>query len=324
MNDEKRNDSAEASTMVTQGHTLLRMQDETIQAIARVKPRNLRTVQASVAAEISLFAKDAHQYFYSIPHRSQRCKHASGQRCKECTMVEGASIVLAETLLRYFGNCDTAWMPHDETEDYIWFTGTFVDYQTGARMQKSYRMSKWQERRDGKKMKLDGKWLTQAMNAAGAKAQRNAIVAGIGRPIVRAAWEHAKSLMVGKQPTKKLTKKEREEIVNVFGSKYNVPAEAIERAIGVKQAQWTGEERASLRGMFTALAEGTMSAEEMFGPAPVKKTQAKKKGDQAKEPEVLPPSEATPPDPDAHNPGGSVFDEGDLGADPFDDGEGMF
>ena len=253
-----------ATEVVREGRTMVQMEDDKIRAVAQLRPREIKAVQTAVMAEIDVFQENAQQYFYSIPYKSG---DGGGS-----VAVEGPSIVLAETMQRYFGNCAASWQFDQETAGEIWLSGKFVDYETNTIFHKPYRVSKSIKRRNGKVELLREDRLTMAINAGGAKAQRNATIAGIGRPLADLCWQHAKSIIAGPKPEKTIPLSRAKEIGDLF-KEFGADLESCERVLGVKAAKWTGNHKATLKGMWQALHDGQTTAEQMFG-VQVQKTEA--------------------------------------------------
>ena len=272
-NKELRPESSPAEALIARGDTLVKFQDETMMSVAVQRPRSIDEVRTAVIAEIESFPEFADRYFYSIPHKTQRCNHDTGRACPECEYVEGPSIHAALALHRYWGNCASSWSPLEETDEHFWCVGTFVDYERNTKVQRPFRADKTMKLRSGKIVELSGDRLAKAINAAGSKAHRNAILAGIPDPLKLLAFTVAKKLTVGDEPDKKLTKKQILAIEQEF-AKFEVALDVIERKLGKKAAFFTMADRARLLGLRNALMDGE-AKESLFG-ATVTKTKGKK------------------------------------------------
>lgn len=276
------------------GSTLVKFQDETMMAVAVQRPRVVSKVRDDVIAEVEAFPDYAERYFYSIPHRSQACEHPTTRACPTCEYVEGASIHAALAIQRYWGNAFSSWMPGEvfgvpETDDHVWAIGTFVDYERNTKFVRPVRASKTFKKRDGKVITLSEDKLSKAINAAGSKAQRNAILAGTPDPLKLAIFTRAKALTVGDEPDKKLEKKHIDAIETEF-KKFKIDVKTIERKLGKKVGEWTMADRAQLLGLRNALLDGEAS-EKIFG-STVQKTQGKAaKGKPKPKPEPAPKAE---------------------------------
>ena len=308
----------------SQGASIVRLQDESMQAIAIQRPRDIETVKNSAIAEVEAFPEQADRYFYSIPYRTTRCDHPIGKMCPTCEMVEGPSVHAALALQRYWGNCTSSWRVDSEDADHVWLVGVFLDYQTNTRFEKSFRASKKIRKRDGTTYPLNDQKLTMAMNAAGSKAQRNAIMAGVPDPLKIMILSRAKQLAVGENPSQTISEKQVGEIVKAFGT-YNVTLELLVTKLGVPSDQWTMAHRSQLKGLYNALVDGEAS-EELFGPT-VKQTKAKPKATKqqrkaAKKPEPEPEVVQGEVVPDDEPPPGEAFGDNEEeqapSANPFD------
>jgi hypothetical protein len=265
-------ESSGGAEVIAGGGTLMKFQDETMMAVAIQRKRSIKEVQKAVEDEIQAFPDFADRYFYSIPHKTQKCDHATGRACPNCEYVEGPSIHAALALQRYWGNCSSSWAPLEETEDFFWCVGTFVDYERNTRFQKPFRCEKRFKKRNGEYVTLYGDRLAKAINAAGSKAQRNAILAGIPDPLKLMAFTVAKKLAVGDSPNELLKPSQIKAIENEF-SKYEIDLAIIERKLGKKANTFTRADRARLMGLRNALVDGEAPTD-IFG-STVKKTKSK-------------------------------------------------
>ena len=252
-------------SLISTGAALVRFQDDTMMGVAIQRKRDVPTVRSEVLAELEAFPEYADRYYYSIPYKTNGCgNHPSGKMCPHCTLVEGASIHAALAIQRSWGNSFSSWSPRDETSAHIWIDGTFVDYEKNNKWVRPTRFEKGYTRaKDKKWIPLTGERLVKAMNAAGSKAQRNAILAGVPDALKIMIFTKAKELVVGSVPGERLTVKQLGAIREEF-AKFDVSMELLESKIGKPSDYWEMRDRATLLGVRTALADGAIHAE-VFG-----------------------------------------------------------
>lgn len=278
-----------ATEILKSGSALVRFSDDQMMGVAIQRRRDVPKVRTDVLAEIEAFPEYADRYFYSIPYKTNKCgDHAPGKICPHCTFVEGASIHAALAIQRAWGNSFSSWSPREETDLHIWIDGTFVDYESNNKWVRPTRFEKGYTRaRDKQWIPLKGEKLVKAMNAAGSKAQRNAILAGVPDALKIMVFTRAKELVVGDTPAAPLTEKQLEAIRVEF-AKFEVPIELLETKLGKPIGEWVMRDRATLLGIRTALSDGE-ARQDIFGSTvarseskPVKEKKPKKKKTKAK------------------------------------------
>lgn len=279
-----REDNEGPGELVRSGHALVRQEDSSMIAMAIQRPRDLKNVEEKTIAEIKTFAEEADTYFYSIPHKTQRCQpkdHDTRHPCQFCEWVMGPSINAALAIQRYWGNCSSEWEITSESDTHVYVKGIFLDYESASRQGKTVRVSKIKKKWGGGTYELSEENLDKAVNAGGSKAQRNAILAGIPDPLKKRILREAILAAETDKPTFLLTKEEAEKIVDGF-ARYDVDQDQMERKLGKPVNQWTRKDRVRLKSMFNALAAGEVAAN-IFG-VKVQKTKGK-------------PAQGTPADP---------------------------
>jgi hypothetical protein len=250
-----RNESAAAS-MVAQGMTIVKAENETMAAIGRLHPRNEVKILEGAMAELELVPEQAKEAFYSIPYKQ---KQQNGP--PKTVFVQGLSIDGAASLARRWGNCAVGGRIVNEDETGIDVEGVFYDYQTNFRMAKPHRASKF-AKVGGTWIKQDEQRLLMAVQASVSKAQRNAIEAGLPPYLTKGYFEKARLLVSG-DPEKKAEPKRIEALLRAF-DRFKVTKEMLERAIGRKVEEWYGEDVANFRGLFKALQDGGTTVAEQW------------------------------------------------------------
>jgi len=255
-----------AGAIVAQGATLVRIQNETMMAVSIQNPRDEKRAFESAIAELDSFPDYASEAWYAIPY-----KNADG----ETEWVEGPSIKAAMPLARRWGNCDVSGMYLGEDENGYDVQGTFTDYESRFRVSRPARVSKWLKRRDGSVSLLREDRKVMALQSGVSKAIRNAIVAGLPTAFVIGYVTKAQEIGSGKveaclKAFAELGVKvgQLEQLLAVGGQKTDVRA-------------WKVKHLARLRGLYTAIKEGSITVASVFGEskteggvAPMSKAQA--------------------------------------------------
>lgn len=165
-------------SVVESGRTLQRVGNQFLTAVGVQRPRDLNAVKRRVLAEATLAGETM---FYSWAVRNKDGTQGT---------VEGASIKLAMTIARNYGNCAAGCMEEvEDTGDAYIFTGTFIDLETGFSFVRKYRQSK----SSVVHMKTDEERKADVRFQIGqSKAIRNAVIACAPEAIVIQAIAAAK------------------------------------------------------------------------------------------------------------------------------------
>ena len=176
--------------------------------------------------------------------------------------ITGPSIRFAEILLSAFGNCrcTTRVSQVDRIEMFVEAEATFHDLETNAATKATVR------RRISDKY---GRVLSNDMiivtgNAACSIAKRNAILAGVPKPLWRQAFAMVRQTIAG--DVKTLVSR-RDVAIKAFAY-YGVKPAQIFGALNVSgEEDITVDTLVTLHGMFSALKNGELTVEEMFASA---------------------------------------------------------
>jgi hypothetical protein len=249
--------SSEASQLVAQGHALMRIENETMLAVALQHPRNEEAVIKAALGELDLVPEDAARAFYSIPYRE---RGADGST--KIVHVEGPSIKAAMTLARRWGNCvTTARVLHEDVEGFD-LEGIFIDLESNFRVARPIRVGKFIKLRAGNVMLLDPKKQEMAIQAGASKAIRNAVLAGLPSYLVNAYDSKARQIISGKTDAKP-ERKTLLAILETF-SRWKITQAQLEQYVEHPVAEWTGREVADLRGLWNSINDGQVTLEDVF------------------------------------------------------------
>jgi len=244
--------------LIAQGMTVLRVENESQQAMATMKPRDEAKVYAGAVKELELAPQFAKTAWYSIPYKDG----------EKTVFVEGPSIKAAMALARRWGNCANAARITDNMDDRVIVEGVFMDYETNLRTLRTVSVAK---RAWNHKMKqvlpLREDRLNMAIQSGMSKATRNAILASLPASLVDTYVAAAKRVAIGKGPAGSKEKSLKERIEDA--KKKFVTMGATENSIQLYingQAYETDEDLlAGLMGLWTSINDGQASIEDVFG-----------------------------------------------------------
>ena len=213
---------------------------------ARAYPRSYKSVATRIMSLATLDEESAEECLYALPRGGKPIK--------------GPSIRFAEILKQSFGNCrSAARVVHvDRIEMYVEAEGIFHDLETN-----SATSSRVRRRISDKRGRLfNDDMIIVTGNAACSIAQRNAILAGVPKPLWRKAYDAVQSAIAGDITT---LSENRGKAIKAFAL-YGVTPELVFKALGVVgEEDITVDHITVLRGMFATLKNGEATVEEMFG-----------------------------------------------------------
>ena len=268
MNDDRENDvhmtvpGSTAGDLVSQGATLMRIENETMLAVAVQRPRDESKIVRDALRELDLVPEEAGKAYYSIPYRERQ-----PDGTVKIIKVEGPSIKAAMALARRFGNCTVGCRPLGEDGEGWDLEGVFIDYETNFRVARPFRVPKTMRRRDGRTQVLPVDRQMMALQAGASKAMRNAVLAALPAYLVSAYDKKARAI-VGGDPDAKAEPKQIEAVLRTFQKKFSIMTEQLEHYAETPVAEWTGTEIADLRGLWNALNDGQTTVEEVFSVKP--------------------------------------------------------
>lgn len=249
----------DAARMVQEGHTLMRIQNETMQTVSVQRPRDERKIIDGALAELDLVPEEAKAAFYSIPYKD---RGRDGQ--VRVVNVTGLSISAAMALFRRWGNADAGALPLQEDAAGWTLSGWFIDLETNARIFRPVRASKYYKpRAGGPPIMLSVDRQVQAFQKGVSIAIRNAILAGLPAYLKNAYDKKARQI-AGGQADVPADPKIIEAVIRAF-AKWAVTQEQLEKYAGLPSKQWTGTEVADLRGVWNAVHDEQVELTEVFG-----------------------------------------------------------
>lgn len=229
--------------MLASGMALQKTQTPYTTAVQVQKPRDLDAVVRSVLQEAT-YAGESFYYAWDL-------KGKNGGR------VEGASIGLAYSLARAWGNCVVD-LEHKTENGVDVFTARFVDLETGYTTTRIFRQ---------KSNPIGGKYDAARkedmhFQVGQSKALRNVILAAVPRWLVEEAVRRAKEAVV--HGIQKIGVYEARAKVVKFFAGYGVEAHHIEAYLKKIQSEWNENDIATLRGIAKTIQDGQAGPEEYF------------------------------------------------------------
>nr|WP_278521310.1 hypothetical protein [Brucella anthropi] len=212
---------------------------------AHAFPRSLKRVQSNILGMATLDEESAEECIYALPRGGKP--------------IRGPSIRFAEILKQSYGNCRAAArVVHvDKAEGYIEAEGVFHDLETNSAS--TARVRRRITDRHGRILKDD--MIIVTGNAACSIAMRNAILAGVPKPLWRKAYDMVQATITGDITTLSENREKAFKALAAFG----VKPDQVFAALGVQgEEDITVDHIATLRGMYSALKNGEATVEEMF------------------------------------------------------------
>lgn len=212
---------------------------------ARAYPRSMKRVQSAIMSMATLDEESAEECMYALPRGGKPIK--------------GPSIRFAEILKQSFGNCRAGArvVDVDRVEMFVEAEGVFHDLETNAST--TARVRRRISDKNGRLFKDD--MIIVTGNAACSIAMRNAILAGVPKPLWRKAYDSVQATITGDITTLSENREKALKALAAFG----VKPEQIFTSLGRDGLEDINvDDIATLRGMYSALKNGEATVEEMF------------------------------------------------------------
>lgn len=248
--------------LVSMGYALIRAENDALQRISVDHPRNPEGALADALAEFSMlekhlgpaFVKDyATKGYYSIPY-------SDGEGGK--TFVEGLSVRSMERLMRVWGKCSVSGRFLHEDESGYDVAGVAIDFQSGWRLERTQRVSKYAWRKKGGIVLLSANDQAKAVQIGISKASRNAGLAILPDWLRMIYFKRLKELAAG--PLDKPADAKKVGGVILGFQKLGVTKEMLEEKLGKPATEWKGEELGTLIGLGAAIRDKEVTVEDIF------------------------------------------------------------
>jgi len=267
---------------------LLKMENESIMAAARIVPRDAAKIVGQLQSLIDAYPAAADEAIYSRPVGSvTRIKCAScgiayeessvtnDTVCPNCgkrdgrndgsqkvtKFAEGLSIRAAESIRSIYGYTRLATTTERLPDGTVRITGTLVDYAAGNMTSDDRLVSQYYKARGGGMQKVpEDRFLNVVVKAEKSKLRRDVILDSIPS-IVKAMYRDACEKKMLELVTPEVVE---QQIVPAF-AEYRITLADLEKIIGRPASMgWKQEERVQLRRLLTALKNEEMTREELI------------------------------------------------------------
>jgi hypothetical protein len=249
----------EDQAVVPYGSTAPAVSDPQV-ALALARPsRPAKVIQQAITDLATMDEESARECLYALVRGGK--KKGRNPDEAESKPIEGPSIRLAEIAFQQYGNCrvEAHVVLVNRAEKFVEAEGVFIDLEnnTGSRASVRRRIST----KSGHLFSEDMILVTG--NAACAIAKRNAILAGIPRPIVRHGYEAARRLIAGEAHS---IPERFDRACKSFAS-YVVKPEQLLASLSIESSdQLTTDNMATLFALFQSIKNGEVTVEEAFAP----------------------------------------------------------
>jgi hypothetical protein len=248
---------SDAGNLVAQGVTLMRIENESMLAVAVQRKRVPRAVLKAAVEELQIVPEEAKRAYYSIPYKE---KQPDGS--KKIVKVEGPSVKASMALARLWGNCSVTARSLNEDALGADLAGIFIDFETNFRVERPMRVTRVMKARNGGTWTLNPQQWLAALQAAASKAQRNATLNGLPAWLVAGYMKQARILAAG-DPESKAEPKKVAGVVKAF-ERFKVTLAMLEKYVEAPVTEWMGDHIATLIGLGNAIADEQMTVAEAF------------------------------------------------------------
>lgn len=187
--------------------------------------------------------------------------------------VTGPSIHLAKAIARNWGNLDSGFKVLEQSAKESTVMAYCWDLETNYRETKVFTVQHIRETKKGAFPLTDSRDIYELIANQSARRERSCILSVIPQDIVDAAIGQCNATLQGDG---KMTKEDAaRDIINRFQDQYGVSKDMLENYIGRKAEAFTVQSINRLRGVYTALKDGTASVEQYFDMSPSEPTQEK-------------------------------------------------
>lgn len=224
---------------------IVRAEIDTQIATARAYPRSVDRAIKNILSLTTMDEETAEEAIYALPRGGKP--------------IRGPSVRLAETVAQSWGNCrvDARVVMVDRNEKVIVAEGLFHDLETNMATRATVR----RRITDKRGQLYNDDMIAVTGNAACSIAKRNAILAGIPKPVWRKAYQAAEKVIAGDQTTLTVTRDKAIAALAHFG----LTPEQVFQIIGVRGLDDISLDHIpTLRGTFSGLKNGETTVEELL------------------------------------------------------------
>lgn len=244
----------------------MRLENETMMAECRVRPRNFEAIKEELLEQLKAFPDLATDAIYAKPV-------GKDQSTGEQKYARGLSIRAAETLAEAYGYNRIRSDVSEIDGDKVKVEATFTDFQRGRIWQDAGILSKTYKDRFGKPQRWnDDRFYNVVVKAEVSKRVREVITRSVNSGLKAWFESECEKISAGLLDDDTI-----EKIVKQYASR-SVTVEMLEGLIGRPRAMgWTQVDRQQLLGIWNALKDGETTVAEAFGDRPAQELPKPKK-----------------------------------------------
>lgn len=229
-----------------------------------VSSREAQEVQVAMVAA-KRFPRDVYSAYNRIMQDCKRktlAEKAMYEYPRGGQTVTGPSIHLAKAIARSWGNLDSGFKVLEQSAKESTVMAYCWDLETNYRETKVFTVQHVRETKKGAYPLTDSRDIYELIANQSARRERSCILSVIPQDIVDAAIGQCSATL---QSDGGMTKEDAvRDIINRFSNQFGVSKEMLEAYIGRKAEAFTVQSVNRLRGVYTALKDGTASLEQYF------------------------------------------------------------
>lgn len=190
--------------------------------------------------------------------------------------VTGPSIHLARAIARSWGNLDSGFKVLEQSQKESTVMAYCWDLETNYRETKVFTVQHIRETKKGAYPLTDSRDIYEMIANQAARRERSCILSVIPQDVVDAAVGQCNATL---QSEARMTKEDAiREIIRLFQEQYGVSKDMLEGYIGRKAEAFTNQSVIRLRGVYTAIKDGTASVEQYFDISDISPTKELQQG----------------------------------------------
>lgn len=240
---------------------MMRMENESIQALAQVRPRDHKAIVKELVDQFEAYPLFAQSAVYNKPVGKD--KQGIMQYAR------GLSVRAAEAIAAAWGYCRVRKGMDIIDEDRVRITATFTDLQNGRVWEESTIVTKWYKPSTGGQMRKhsEDRFFNVVCKAEGSKLVRDAILRSIA-----AGLKLELQTMAERKMAAMLSGDKVQTIIDKF-AELGVDLNMLERFTGkLISTGWRDQDRVNLLGVYNSIIDGEASVAEVFSAANLNNT----------------------------------------------------
>ncbi|MDH4178915.1 MAG: hypothetical protein OEV33_00270 [Armatimonadota bacterium] len=280
MNGDERQDVVARPTdpqtqLLAEGHTIMRLENDTQMAVAIQRPRDERKILEAALAELDTYPSAASEAIYCKPtgrlakcpacgtdtRYQQTCPNPKCGKLVPETYAENLSIRTAESLANRWGNNAYGVEYAEENGDFGIVSAVFLDYETNNRRIMQRRVSKFYKKRGSSQVvQMTPDKFDLKVAADGSKVLREVILRSLPSGLKREYYLKAYSMLSKGGDVKART----ERMLAAF-SRFGVTMEMLESLAGKSLSEFSNDDVTTMIGVHNTIRDGDSTVGDIFG-----------------------------------------------------------